>query len=127
MLTVVITHLLFYAVLLFAGAGTLAWPAAWLFLALYAGQMIVNDLRMAQLDPELARERRLPGTATAPPNWDRRFLVAGALIGPAWMLLMALDAGRFGWSRLPLGAALPGAALMLLGTFIAYAGLRANR
>jgi protein-S-isoprenylcysteine O-methyltransferase Ste14 len=127
MLPLVIGHLLFYALLLFAGAGRLDWLAAWVFLALYCGQLIVTDLRLAQLDPELARERRTPGKATAPPRWDRRYLMISALFGPAWMLLMAFDAGRFGWSKLPAVACLPGTLLMMLGKYIAYAGLRANR
>ena len=126
MLPLVMGHLLFYAILLFGGAGRLNWHAAWVFLALYSGQLTVNDLRLAQLDPELARERRMPGKATAPPRWDRRYLLISALFGPAWTLLMAFDAGRFGWSRLPVVAALPGVLLMMLGTYVSYASLRAN-
>ena len=127
MLALVVGRTLFYAILLFGAAGTLDWPAGWLFLALYAGQMLLTDVRLAQLDPELAQERRMPGKATSPPPWDRRFLMLSALLGPLWMILMGFDAVRFSWSRLPVALAVPGAVLMLLGAWISYAGLRANR
>jgi protein-S-isoprenylcysteine O-methyltransferase Ste14 len=124
--TIVIVHLCFYALLLFGGAGTLRWPAGWAFLALYAIQMLVMDLWLLRVDPDLVQERRRPGRATAAPDWDRRFLIISAFFGPSWILLMALDAGRFGWSHLPLAAALVGGVLMLLGTYLAFAGARAN-
>ena len=122
----VLVHLGFYVLLLFGGAGTIDWPRGWAFLALYAIQMLLGDLWLAKVDPDLVAERRRPGRDTSPPAWDRQFLIASALIGPSWILFMALDAGRFGWSQLPLAAAIAGGALMLLGTWIAYAGLRAN-
>jgi protein-S-isoprenylcysteine O-methyltransferase Ste14 len=124
--TTVIIHLCFYALLLFGGAGRLDWPAGWAFLALYAIQMLTLDIGLSKVDPDLVQERRRPGRATAAPGWDRRFLIVSALVGPSWILFMALDAGRFGWSPLPVAAAVPGGGLMLLGTYVAYAGLRAN-
>ncbi len=122
----VVIHLCFYALLLFGGAGRIDWPSGWLFLALYATQMLIIDLWLARRDPGLVAERRRPARTPGPPAWDRRFVIVSAVIGPAWMLFMALDAGRFGWSRLPAEAAPLGAAMLLLGTWIAYAGLRAN-
>jgi protein-S-isoprenylcysteine O-methyltransferase Ste14 len=127
MLALVVGHIAFYAILLFGGAGTLDWPAGWLFLAFYGGHLALTDVRLAQLDPDLAQERRTPGKATRPAPWDRRFLTVSAVLGPVWMVFMAFDAVRFGWSRLPILVALPGAALMVLGTCFSYAGLRANR
>jgi protein-S-isoprenylcysteine O-methyltransferase Ste14 len=127
MLTFVIAHLTVYGGLLFAAAGTLWWPAGWAFLGLYAIQLLVNDVWVARRDPDLAKERRMPGRATAPPKWDRRYMVATAIFAPAWMIFMALDAKRFGWSHLPSAAALAGGALMLVGIILIYASLRANR
>lgn len=127
MFALVTSRVLLYALLLFGAAGTLDWPAGWLFIALYTGQLLITDVRLAQIDPDLARERRAPGKATAPPAWDRRFLLVSALFGPAWMILMAFDAVRFGWSRLPTLAALPGAGLIILGTYVCFVALRTNR
>jgi protein-S-isoprenylcysteine O-methyltransferase Ste14 len=122
----VLIHLGFYALVLFGGAGTIDWPRGWAFLGFYAIQMLLCDLWLVKLDPDLVAERRRPGRDTSSPPWDRRFLIASALIGPTWIVFMALDAGRFGWSELPLAAAIAGGGLMLLGTWISYAGLRAN-
>ena len=122
----VVIHLCFYALLLFGGAGTVRWPAGWAFLALYAAQMLLLDVWLARRDPGLVAERRRPNRRPGPPAWDRRFLLVSAIAGPAWMIFMALDAGRFGWSHLPVELAPVGAVSMMLGTWIAYAGLRAN-
>jgi protein-S-isoprenylcysteine O-methyltransferase Ste14 len=126
MIAFVIGHLAFYAALLFAAAGNLFWLAGWAFLGLYAVQLLVNDVLLERRDPGLAEERRLPGRATVPPAWDRRFMISSAVISPLWTVFMALDAERFGWSQLPPAIAVAGGVLMLTGTGIAYASLRAN-
>jgi protein-S-isoprenylcysteine O-methyltransferase Ste14 len=119
-------HLTFYSALLFAAAGTARWPAGWAFLGLYAIHLLINDVWLAGRDPGLAAERRSPGRATLPPKWDARYMVVSAIFAPAWLVFMAIDSKRFGWSHLSSAAALAGAALMLLGTFLIYASLCAN-
>lgn len=45
------------ALLLFLGAGTVNWPAAWVFPTIYASSFTAMSLRLAQLDPGLLQER----------------------------------------------------------------------
>jgi protein-S-isoprenylcysteine O-methyltransferase Ste14 len=127
MLPLVIGQATVYGALLFAAAGTLRWAAGWAFLALYASQLLINEVWLARRDPDLAKERRAPGRATTSPQWDRRYMAASAVFAPLWLVFMALDAKRFDWSHLPPAIAVAGGALMLLGTGIAYLSLRANR
>src|ERR1700749_3844472 len=93
-LALVTARVLFYALLLFGGAGTLHWRGGGIFLALYAGQLLLTDVVIDRLDPDLGRERRIAGKAAAAPAWDRRFLLVSALVAPIWMVLMACDTVR---------------------------------
>src|SRR5215471_12480771 len=91
------------AALLFGVAGTLAWPAAWVFvLGVYAVALAMGVV-LARHDPALLAERLAPPFQREQARWDRVF-IAGALVGYlGWMVLMALDAGRYCWSTVPAG------------------------
>lgn len=86
---------------LFLAAGTLRWPAAWLFLAeLFAGSLVFS-LMLARRDPALLAERLKSPFQRGQPSWDRAFMIAMLVLFPAWFALMGLDAVRFRWSRVP--------------------------
>src|SRR5262245_49496380 len=75
---------------LFAAAGTVAIPAFWAYLAIFAVVMIVS---FAALDPDLVRERmRL--SAKKPPLALRVF----SLVLFMHWIITRLDRGRFHWS-----------------------------
>jgi hypothetical protein len=46
-----------FALLLFAGAGTLDWPAAWILLAVLVAVQAWGNVRIYRVSPELVRER----------------------------------------------------------------------
>jgi protein-S-isoprenylcysteine O-methyltransferase Ste14 len=125
----IIVHFLriaFLGVLLFLPAGTLAWPEAWIFMILVVGCSSAIGVWLKKTDPDLLAARmKSPLSADQKPG-DRA--VAGAiLLGLwAWLVLMALDARRFGWSGTPVWAQALGAALIV----VAFCGwvqvLRAN-
>jgi len=50
-------ELLVFAALLFGAAGTLRWPAAWIYLILFAGLVVPFCLWLARRDPALLEER----------------------------------------------------------------------
>jgi protein-S-isoprenylcysteine O-methyltransferase Ste14 len=112
--------------LLFLPAGTLAWPQAWVFMALFIACSEATGLWLLKTDPALLAARmRSPLSAEQKPR-DRAIITA-ILVGLcAWVVFMALDARRFGWSHAPLWAQVVGAAL-ILWAFYGWAGvLRAN-
>jgi protein-S-isoprenylcysteine O-methyltransferase Ste14 len=113
-------------VLLFAPAGTLAWPQAWIFLAIFNGCGQAIGIWLLKTDPQLLAERmKSPLSANQRPR-DRRVIAAIGVFFCVWLVFIALDARRFGWSHAPLWAQWTGAAL-IVGAFIGWVGvLRAN-
>jgi protein-S-isoprenylcysteine O-methyltransferase Ste14 len=113
-------------VLLFVPAGTLAWPQAWVFMALFIGCSEATGLWLARRDPALLAARMTsPFSADQKPR-DRAIIAAIVAVFVFWLVFMALDARRFGWSGTPLWAQALGAAL-ILGAFWGWVGvLEAN-
>ena len=111
---------------LFLPAGTLAWPEAWLFIALFIGLGGATGVWLWKTDPDLLAERmKSPVDASQRPH-DRVLMAAILLLFWGWFIFMALDARRFGWSTAPAWAEALGAVLIV----VAFAGwaqvLRAN-
>lgn len=100
------------AALLFGPAGTLDWPRARRFIALFAVAMLVAIAVIWRLNPELfaARARIQAGTK----SWDYVFivLIIGAIA--AIVPVAALDF-RFGWSQLPDWVVILGDVLFIAG------------
>jgi protein-S-isoprenylcysteine O-methyltransferase Ste14 len=85
---------------LFAAAGTIAWPRAWIQLALWLLTVAVNFSVLMRVNPAVvaARLKGEPGSARFEKAMIPFFLV-GAVALP---VLAGLDAVRFGWSSPPL-------------------------
>ncbi len=112
--------------LLFLPAGTLAWPQAWVFLVLFIGCSEATGVWLMKTDPGLLAARsKSPISADQKPA-DRAVMAAILAVFLGWIVFMALDARRFGWSHMPLWAQVFGAVL-ILGAFWGWIGvLRAN-
>jgi hypothetical protein len=78
------------AAALFAAAGTIAVPAFWAYLAIFAVVMIAS---FAALDPDLLRERIRPGGKKLPLS----LRVFSLVLFMHW-IVAGLDRGRFHWS-----------------------------
>lgn len=116
-------QLLLFPLALFLAAGTLAWPAAWIFLILFYGFVIVVVRLLSGRNPALLEERMSVFKPNSEP--DTLFLLVTAL-AIAWLILMPLDAVRFHWSQLPLWLQVVGV-LTLLGSFaLMYLAFREN-
>jgi protein-S-isoprenylcysteine O-methyltransferase Ste14 len=85
--------------LLFGIAGRLDWPAAWLIALLFAGHLVLSGWWLIRHDPELLTERLT--TASNVPHWDRLIARGNRILLPVFLATAALDAGRFGWSAMP--------------------------
>lgn len=115
-LTKFVLGLVLVGALLFIPAGTLAYPGAWLFLALLFLPMSVMGILLFVKSPALL-EKRLD-------NKEKETAQRGvvALSGLAFLggfVLSALDF-RFGWSSVPLWLVIVASALFLIG-YGAYA------
>jgi len=114
------------AAALFIPAGTLAWPAGWLFFLLMLSFVIAISVWLFRFNPDLLEER-LNGIGR--PNqkaWDKVFLILTALVFFAWLVMMGLDAARFHWSRVPAGLQGIGVLLLLASFYISYLTFREN-
>ncbi|MGO4575398.1 isoprenylcysteine carboxylmethyltransferase family protein [Cupriavidus sp. 2TAF22] len=109
-----VAEALVFAALLFGAAGTLAWPAAWAYLALFFGGGIWVTWRLARHDPALLAERMKPPLQRGQPLWDRIFMLVLIVAWCGWLVLMGLDAARFRWSAMPLWLHGLGAVLLAL-------------
>ncbi len=129
LLKVVVNSLVFAVVLgllLFLPAGTLAWPQAWVFMALFIGCSEATGVWLSKTDPDLLAARmKSPFSADQKPA-DRAVMAVILVVFLGWIVFMALDARRFDWSHAPLWAQVLGAAL-IVGAFCGWIGvLRAN-
>jgi protein-S-isoprenylcysteine O-methyltransferase Ste14 len=87
------------AVMLFLPAGTLDWPRAWWFLAIFAVAIVGAVLYVWRANPELfvVRRRFQEGSK----GWD--VVVSSIAIVLLFLIIpvAGLDAGRFRWSQVP--------------------------
>ena len=87
-------YLVAMAAVLFGGAGTLAVPMFWAYLALFAILCLGASAAAYLLSPDLVRERVRPGKG----EQDRVTVRALNLLLFAQLLLAGLDVGRLHWS-----------------------------
>jgi protein-S-isoprenylcysteine O-methyltransferase Ste14 len=116
----------FTSVLLFGSAGTLRWPAGWFFVLEEGLLALAVGLWLARNDPALLAERLSPIVQRDQKRWDKLLMVVVFITFNGWLVLMALDAVRFGWSKLPFPAPIFGAILIFLSVFIAWLTFREN-
>jgi protein-S-isoprenylcysteine O-methyltransferase Ste14 len=103
--------------LMFAAAGTFVWPAFWVLLAFYFLTTGGWMLWLKRRDPGLLKERMSGGTRPDVKGWDKTIIRVYTVLLSVMLLVAALDAVRFHWSRVPLGSQ----ALALVGLFAAWA------
>ena len=115
-----------FALALFIPAGTIAWPAGWIFLVLFFGFVVTISLWLLKYDPGLLKER-MSGTIQADQKaWDKVFIVLTSVLFLAWLILMPLDAVRFHWSQMPIWLQGVGAIVLLYSFYLFYLTFREN-
>jgi protein-S-isoprenylcysteine O-methyltransferase Ste14 len=87
--------------LMFVSAGTLNWPGAWIFLAEMAILGVLMGTSLGRRDPGLLRERLSSPLQKDQTPADKIVLPLLLLLMMAWLVFMAFDAVRFGWSSVP--------------------------
>ncbi len=77
--------------LLFVPAGTLHWPAAWVFLGTIAILGMSGGLWLAKTDPALLAERMRPMMQKDQPAADKKFMLMFGFVVLIWFLAIGLD------------------------------------
>lgn len=115
-----------FAALLFGAAGTLSWPAGWLFMVLFFLSGMLMSLWLARQDPELLEERMKSLIQKDQPVWDRILMPIIAVCFIGWLPLMGLDTVRFRWSAVPVWFQVLGGAGVAIGRAICFLAFREN-
>jgi protein-S-isoprenylcysteine O-methyltransferase Ste14 len=125
-LLVIVAEFLVIAGLLFVPAGTVSWLAGWVFMALLCGITLIVVRMLVRCDPELLKERVASPIQRDQPLWDRVLIPVFMLLFVAWLVLMSLDAARFGWSDVPVWLQVLGALGLVLSFYVMYLIFRKN-
>jgi protein-S-isoprenylcysteine O-methyltransferase Ste14 len=105
-----------FGLVLFLAAGTVAWVAGWVFLGLFFGFVVALSAWLLRHNPALLTER-MTGVGKADQKaWDRVWVAATSVLVLGWLVVMPLDAVRFGWSSVP-GWVQAVGAVLLVGSF----------
>jgi protein-S-isoprenylcysteine O-methyltransferase Ste14 len=112
--------------ILFLAAGNWGWPQGWVFLAEIAVTTVAVNLWLARHDPALLASRLSAPMQNDQRPWDRIFMLVGLLVFINWLVLCGLDAGRFGWSYVPLWVEATGVVLNALCMFVVWLVYRCN-
>lgn len=113
-------------VLLFVPAGTLAWPAAWIFLIEFSIASALITRWLLRNNPALLAERMKPLIQRDQKLWDKALMSLFLLLWCAWFVVMSLDAARFGWSHVPLWLQALGALAIAFSMYIMFVIMRTN-
>jgi protein-S-isoprenylcysteine O-methyltransferase Ste14 len=111
--------------LLFVPAGTLHWPAAWVYLGTVAILGVACGLWLAKTDPALLAERMNPMMQKNQPAADKAFMLMFGLVALIWFVAIGFDA-RLHASDVPWALQALGLAIMLISTGFVMWVMRTN-
>jgi protein-S-isoprenylcysteine O-methyltransferase Ste14 len=124
--TYYVANVLLFCAVLFGAAGTVRWPAAWVFVVLLFGSALPLAVTLARRDPALMTERMRSPFHNEQPLWDRIYLFALAVLLISGLCVIGLDGGRYHWSMVPIWVQLIGGVGVLSVLVIEYLTLRVN-
>jgi protein-S-isoprenylcysteine O-methyltransferase Ste14 len=112
-------------VVVLAPAGTLRWPAAWVFLGVFFVSSLAITLYLMKEDPNLLERRVQAGPLAEKETSQKIIQLLASLSFLSTIIVPALD-HRFGWSRMPPAVAAIGNALIAVGFFVVFLVFREN-
>ncbi|MDA9507000.1 isoprenylcysteine carboxyl methyltransferase [Bradyrhizobium sp. CCBAU 11386] len=111
--------------LLFASAGTLHWPSAWVFLIICILLGPLCGWWLYRIDPALLAERLRPVLQREQPAADKAFMIVFVIAMLAWLAAMGLDQRTLS-SDMPVAVQVLGLALFVLSTLFILWVFREN-
>ena len=112
--------ILLFPALILVLSGDFTWTQGWIFCIWFILLCYSTILYLYRRDPALLAERYMKPGAANQEAWDR-YVSYGIMVGfTIWIVIMPLDAKRFGWSHaFPLGLNVLGVAA-LTGSFLLF-------
>jgi protein-S-isoprenylcysteine O-methyltransferase Ste14 len=117
---------LLVTITLFIAAGRLNWVMGWVYVGLNFLGLVVNVAVLTSRNPEMYAARAQV-TREDTKTWDKIFT---SVYGPLLLVIMAvsgLDAGRFGWSTVPIWVQMVSIAVFILAWMFALWAMVSNR
>ncbi len=120
-------YIALWPALMFVLAGGGLWVEGWLFAGWFLGLCATVIVWLYRKDPALLAERyRRPGSG-GQKGRDQAIVYALVVGFGAWIVLMPLDARRFGWTPpLPIGLKAAGGALLMLSARLLFRSFHDN-
>lgn len=116
----------FMAALILWPAGTLAYPGAWVFIALSTIGGFAMILWLSKRSPTLLRERMSAPVQRNQKPWDRIWLSLFILAFCVWLAFMGWDAARAGFAAVPVWLQVLGGLAIVLYMLGAWWTFREN-
>jgi protein-S-isoprenylcysteine O-methyltransferase Ste14 len=120
-----LTWIVAMGALLFVPAGTLQWPAAWVFLASTGITGLLSGWWLAKTDPGLFAERMRMTARDEQPVADKIFMLAFGVAALLWFIVIGLD-HRLHGSDVPIALQALGLAMLSLSTVFIMWVMREN-
>lgn len=114
------------AALLFIPAGTLHWPAAWIYLVEVSVTSLAITAWLLRHNSALLAERMAPLIQRDQKSWDKVLMVVLLAVWCGWFVLIDVDAVRYGWSEMPAWLQALGGLAIIVGMYIVFLTMKAN-
>jgi protein-S-isoprenylcysteine O-methyltransferase Ste14 len=120
-------YILLFPTLLLLLSGDWFWVEGWIFSIWFCVLCFVTIIHLYRTDPALLAERyRWPGTGNQK-RWDKYIVYALMLGFTAWIVIMPLDAKRYGWTaHFPAWLQFVGRILLLISFIFFYRSFSDN-
>jgi hypothetical protein len=126
-LTLTALYILVFPVLILLLSGEWLWLEGWIFNVWFIALCAVTIIHLYRHDPALLAERYKKPGAGNQRGWDKYVVFALVLGFMLWIVIMPLDAKRFGWSPVfPLWIKIAGGILLVLSSFLFYRSFSGN-
>jgi protein-S-isoprenylcysteine O-methyltransferase Ste14 len=125
-LTLTVFYLFLFPALVLFLSGDWLWIEGWAFGAWFMTLCITCIIYLYRHDPALLAER-YKRKADNQAGWDRYYVVLIQVFFICWIILMPLDAKRFGWSAgFPVLVKIAGGILLLFSSFLFFRSYKDN-
>jgi protein-S-isoprenylcysteine O-methyltransferase Ste14 len=115
-----ILFLFIFVVILFVPAGRLDWWAGWALLIVFILAVGLIVLWARRNDPALMAERQNSAKAENVKGWDQVIMSIYSVVLLIMLVLASFDAGRMGWSQVPLVVRLLGWLGLVLASVLVW-------
>jgi protein-S-isoprenylcysteine O-methyltransferase Ste14 len=120
----ILVSVLLMGLVLFLSAGRLDWPAAWIFLGSYVLVILTVGVWVTRKHPDVVNERgKIAHNAK---SWDKVLMTIYSVMMLALLAVAGLDAGRYGWSAMPIALQVAGYIALLLAMALTYWAMAVN-